>query len=64
MVHQKLAQCAPLSGYVDNMQHTWPRLAGPGRVVEPKHQETHSKRLFVARQEGKSAWTRIYPIEI
>ena len=39
-------------------------LAGPGCLVEPKRQETHSKRLFVARLEGQSAWARIHPIEI
>ena len=39
--------------------------AGPGCLVESKSQETYSKRLFVARLEGQSAWARrIYPIEI
>ena len=38
--------------------------AGPGCLVESKRQETHSKRLFVARLEDQSAWARIYPIEI
>ena len=38
--------------------------AGPGCLVESKRQETHSKRLFVARLEGQSAWARIHPIEI
>ena len=39
--------------------------AGPGCLVESISQEAHSKRLFVARLEGQSAWARrIYPIEI
>ena len=38
--------------------------AGPGCLVESKRQETHSKRPFVARLEGRSAWGRIDPIEI
>ena len=33
-------------------------LAGPGCLVESKHVETHSKRLFVARLDGQSAWAR------
>ena len=33
-------------------------LAGPECLVESKHLETHSKRLFVARLEGQSAWAR------
>ena len=37
-------------------------LAGPGCLVESKHQKAHSKRLFVARLEGQSAWAPIYPI--
>ena len=32
----------------------------PGCLVESKRQETHSKRLFVARLEGQSAWARIH----
>ena len=31
-------------------------LDGPGCLVESKHQEMHSKRLFLARQGGQSAW--------
>ena len=63
-MQQKLAQCAPVSAYVENMQQTCgDPLAGPGCLVESKRQETHSKRLFVARLEGQSAWARIYPIE-
>ena len=55
----------PVSGYVENMQQTCGHpLAGPGCLVEPTRQETHSKRLFVARLEGQSAWARIYPIEM
>ena len=38
--------------------------AGRGRLVESKRQETHSKRLFVAKLEGQSAWTRIFPMKI
>ena len=37
--------------------------AGPGCLVESKRHETHSKRPFLARLEGQSAWARIYPIE-
>ena len=37
--------------------------AGPECLVESKRHETHSKRLFVARLKGQSAWTRIYLIE-
>ena len=38
--------------------------AGPGCLVESKRQETHSKRLFVARLKGQSAWARIYSIKV
>ena len=56
---------ASVSCYVENMQQTFGHSsAGPGCLVESRRQETHSKRLFVARIEGQSAWTRIYPIEI
>ena len=33
-------------------------LPGPGCLVVSKHVETHSKRIFVARLEGQSAWAR------
>ena len=49
---------------VENMQQTFSHpSAGPGCFVESKRQETHSKRLFMARPEGQSAWALIYPIE-
>ena len=32
--------------------------AGPGCLVESKRQETHSKRLFVAKLEGQSVSDR------
>ena len=47
------------------MQQTFGHLSvGPGCLVESKRREMHSKRLFVARLEGQSAWARMYPIEI
>ena len=56
---------ASVSCYVEKMQQTFGHpSAGSGCLVESKRQETHSKRLFVARIEGQSAWARIYPIEI
>ena len=52
---------APVSCYVENMQQTFGHpSAGPGRLVESERQETHSKRLFVARLEDQSAWAQIY----
>ena len=60
-VADKLAQCAPLSGYVplEKTPHIIGRpLAGPGCLVESKHVETHSKRLFVARLDSQSVWAR------
>ena len=39
-------------------------LAGPGSLVKSNHQETHSKRFFVATLDCQSAWARIYPIEM
>ena len=53
------------SCYVENMQQTFGHpSAGPECLVESKRQEMHSKRPFVARIEGQSAWARIHPIEI
>ena len=50
---------------IENMQKTFGHpSAGLGCLIESKRQETHSKRLSVARLEGQSAWARIYPIEI
>ena len=65
IAEQKMAQCAPVSCYVENMQQTFDHPSdGPGCLVKSKRQETHSERLFVARLQGQSAWARIYPIEM